>query len=973
MFGTLTRKSLSALLVPFAIWGAATAQNVTIPSANTNTGGTRYPLGAVNGYERSAAIYFSSEIGMSGNIDSIGWYINSVSSPAASVPVQIYLKQTSAVNFVAAGTLVSDELNGATLVYSGTMTSGALSAGNWINFGLTASFSYNSSSNLEVIVLTNYGGTGSGESTTAKAVRYATQAQTHQTWTQNTTAPTTAGTRDGKRPNIRLKITPPSTPLTFLSGAVTQNNTFSVARASKNNEIIGVTVVMSSTGAATSITDMSFNTNGSSDTSNIRNIRVWYTGSSKTFATTTQFGSTLSRLPGTSFFTITGSKALSPDTNYFWLTYDIDTNSTIGNVVDAECTSMTIGTNPAYPIPSSATGSRIIGPAYCEPSYTYDCSSDDFINRVSTTGGSTNINNTGSGCSGNPNNFTFYASQVLTVRQGDVFSLSVRSGASTGYDEGFKVWIDYNKDGVYDPSELIYTVAPTTALSTGNVTIPLTAPTGVTRMRVRCAYNVIPTSACGNETYGETEDYLVNIQSAPSVPTVYAWSGATTNITTPGNWLPARNYANITDVLSFKTGTAISVTNLVSMSVSQLIVDSNTTVTLSGTAGTVLNVTDQLQLLSGKIIAGANINLMLGTGTASTGTLNGTGTLECIFTRWISNASPTAFTFPMGSGGNVRTATVDYILAPTTGGTLTAQFIPGDPGNTGLPLTDGPYTANKAANSGIWRFTAGNGLAGGDFSFTFKAAGFNGVNNYSSLLLIRRDNSTSPWSLNGYHINTTGTNAEPVLSRMVVSTYGEFTAGGDSAVNALPVTLLNFEAHAAGKDVQLGWQTGSETNNKGFEIERSADAAEFTPVQFVAGKHNSTSTAAYAATDVNAFNAAPVLYYRLKQLDLDGRCTYSQTVKVSRDRVIPAHVNLYPNPADLQVNISLRSEATGQAQVTVSDISGKTVYTQSIELQAGDNLHRSAELDRLPGGMYFLEVSGPGNLHEMIKWVKTRN
>src|SRR5688572_24900823 len=130
------RKTLSFLLVNLLFLFAAQAQTITIPSSNTNTnpGNTnisRKPYGSFRGFERSAMIYTSSEIGTTGNITAIGFFVNALSSPAASTPVEIWMKQTSASTFTSATTVTTEE-SGATLVFAGNITSGMLSVNNWV-------------------------------------------------------------------------------------------------------------------------------------------------------------------------------------------------------------------------------------------------------------------------------------------------------------------------------------------------------------------------------------------------------------------------------------------------------------------------------------------------------------------------------------------------------------------------------------------------------------------------------------------------------------------------------------------------------------------------------------------------------------------------------------------------------------------------------------------------------------------------
>ena len=87
---------------------------------------------------------------------------------------------------------------------------------------------------------------------------------------------------------------------------------------------------------------------------------------------------------------------------------------------------------------------------------------------------------------------------------------------ATVYPEGYAVYIDYNQNGVFtDAGETVFTRAATTATSvSGTITIPATAALGSTRMRVIMRYNATPTTPCGSFTYGQVEDYTVNIVAA---------------------------------------------------------------------------------------------------------------------------------------------------------------------------------------------------------------------------------------------------------------------------------------------------------------------------------------------------------------------------------------------------------------------------------------------------------------------------
>jgi PKD repeat protein len=162
---------------------------------------------------------------------------------------------------------------------------------------------------------------------------------------------------------------------------------------------------------------------------------------------------------------------------------------------------------------------QLVAQTYCTPVYTSLCSSGDYIDQFSTTGGTTNVTNNFSGCNGNPNNYIdLSATQILTISPGGTFNLTVQSGSA--WDQGFAVWIDYNDNGSFlDPGEAVWNSGfSSTSAFSGSITVPLTA-TGVTIMRVRCSWASVPTDPCNTMTFGETEDYGAVFCTIPSTPT----------------------------------------------------------------------------------------------------------------------------------------------------------------------------------------------------------------------------------------------------------------------------------------------------------------------------------------------------------------------------------------------------------------------------------------------------------------------
>lgn len=123
------------------------------------------------------------------------------------------------------------------------------------------------------------------------------------------------------------------------------------------------------------------------------------------------------------------------------------------------------------------------------------------------------INNTSTGTAGYEN----FTSISTNVTRGTANTISITPvWTSTKYNEAYAVYIDYNKDGDFtDSGELVWTkTGSQTTPVTGSITIPSTATLGSTRMRVMMQYNSVPSSSCGSYTYGQVEDYTLNILSS---------------------------------------------------------------------------------------------------------------------------------------------------------------------------------------------------------------------------------------------------------------------------------------------------------------------------------------------------------------------------------------------------------------------------------------------------------------------------
>ncbi|PJJ58955.1 right-handed parallel beta-helix repeat-containing protein [Hymenobacter chitinivorans] len=160
----------------------------------------------------------------------------------------------------------------------------------------------------------------------------------------------------------------------------------------------------------------------------------------------------------------------------------------------------------------------------------------------------------------------------------------------------------------------------------------------------------------------------------------------------------------------------------------------------------------------------------------------------------------------------------------------------------------------------------------------------------ANLALLKSVSGTAPW------ITQSGTTATGnVVTKTGIVDFSVWTLG--SSTNPLPVELKAFTATPQGSGtVRLDWATASEMNSKVFDVERSANGTSFERIGTVAAAGTSSTTRRYMLPDAELPASATQLYYRLKQVDLDGTFSYSPVRTVNLTGTVATSLTLYPNP-----------------------------------------------------------------------------
>lgn len=178
------------------------------------------------------------------------------------------------------------------------------------------------------------------------------------------------------------------------------------------------------------------------------------------------------------------------------------------------------------------------------------------------------------------------------------------------------------------------------------------------------------------------------------------------------------------------------------------------------------------------------------------------------------------------------------------------------------------------------------------------------------------------------------------------------------ALNPLPIDLVAFSGKNVGNAVELVWSTASERNNEKFQIERSAEGKEFIEIGNVLGSGTTTETNHYKFID-----SKPSLgtnYYRLKQIDFDGKYEYSPIVSVLFQK--EGTISIYPTLVQSEFMVALPRDAAELTTVKIYSLQGNLVHSVREE---GTNLLKIA-MHTLTAGQYVVEVSNGNQLSRTL-------
>ncbi len=310
----------------------------------------------------------------------------------------------------------------------------------------------------------------------------------------------------------------------------------------------------------------------------------------------------------------------------------------------------------------------------------------------------------------------------------------------------------------------------------------------------------------------------------------------------------------------------------------------------------------------------------------------------------------TGWAIPDGGGlFNYPTGYCSFNFTQANAGNAMARMIAANPGGA-MPTGITAISADR-----FWQFGATFGNFSVDVSFDL--SGVNGIDNIGNIRILHRSHADSAWTTLDPATYTINGN---VISVAGISSFSEFGVGS-TGENPLPVELTTFTGSAGNEGIILNWNTATEVNNYGFQVERQKvkGESEWEIIGFVEGHGNSNSPKDY--TFVDSDKLIGMVKYRLKQIDIDGAFEYSDIVEVNLNPNLPAKFKLtqnYPNPFNptTTINYAIPSVEIRHAlsvQLTIYDALGREAATLVNESKTPGNYSVQFDASKLSSGIYY--------------------
>ena len=238
---------------------------------------------------------------------------------------------------------------------------------------------------------------------------------------------------------------------------------------------------------------------------------------------------------------------------------------------------------------------------------------------------------------------------------------------------------------------------------------------------------------------------------------------------------------------------------------------------------------------------------------------------------------------------------------------IEVNYFPGTlpPDTDGYPVFNGYVQVNATGGSGYEY----------DLELAYEPALLAGITS-DDILLTKRSDGTNDWSTWPTTVNT----VDRVFSVSNINNGFSYFTGTDQN-NPLPVELISFSAKTLSGKIQIQWETASEKNNDHFIVEKKGQGNDWGEISTVGGAVNSNTLIQYSITDLNPISGTQ--YYRLKQVDTDGKFEYSHVLRVEygSNRQL-----VFPNPFKEKIFVKTKGENSVK-RIELKNITGNSIKT----------------------------------------------
>lgn len=288
---------------------------------------------------------------------------------------------------------------------------------------------------------------------------------------------------------------------------------------------------------------------------------------------------------------------------------------------------------------------------------------------------------------------------------------------------------------------------------------------------------------------------------------------------------------------------------------------------------------------------------------------------------------PTPATLTQGPG--TFSATTDVTFSSDQPGNVSSVFCGSIENNSWYQFTASATTASFPITY-VGGCVSGYGIQAHVYSVTYVGGCCTGFTSVS--------NCYNPGNTTLGTVNATGLTIGQQYLLMIDGNAGdgcEFTISGWTGTGILPVELVGFKGISTDVGNHLTWMTVSEKNNELFEIKHSLDGIKYSTIGTIGGAGTTTVDQYYEFLHETAPKG--INYYRIDQIDLDGRINPTEVISVNRTEALGQIAIVYPNPTKHTSVIEYISEYKDEVLVTVCDQSGNTVFTKVFPLKEGAN------------------------------------